>query len=161
MVSRAESVIAALRERRLTLATAESLTGGLVCAALTDIPGASAVICGGVVSYATEIKVTVLGVDRALTEQMGAVDPEVARQMAIGAARVLSADIGLSCTGVAGPDPQDGHDPGLVYVAICDPTGEVEVVELHLTGSRDEIRLATVEAALELVLAHLRSWPIP
>jgi len=161
MAEGAALVIAALRERGLTLATAESLTGGLICGALTDIPGASAVIRGGVVSYATPVKVQVLGVDQLLVDQHGAVDPEVARQMASGVARALSADIGLSCTGVAGPDPQDGHDPGLVYVAIWLSSGEDEVVELHLTGSRAHIRSATVEAAMDLALAHLRSWPIP
>jgi len=153
----AASVIGALRERGLSLATAESLTGGLMCAELTAVPGASTVIRGGVVSYATQVKVQVLGVDQLLVDQHGAVDPEVARQMALGAATALSADIGLSCTGVAGPDPQDGHGPGLVYVAIWLSSGEGEVIELHLTGSREHIRSATVEAALDLVLAHLGS----
>ena len=101
------------------MATAESLTGGLVCAALTDVPGASAVVRGAVVAYATELKAQVLGVDPDLLATGGAVQAEVARQMATGVCRVLGADVGVATTGVAGPDPQDGHPVGTVFVAVA------------------------------------------
>src|SRR6476646_10184208 len=117
--SAAESLIAVLGRRGLTVASAESLTGGLVCAALTDVPGASAVVRGSVVAYATELKAQVLGVDPELLASGGAVQAEVARQMATGVCRVLGADIGVATTGVAGPDPQDGHPVGTVFVAVA------------------------------------------
>ena len=147
----AESVVAALRAAHLTVATAESLTGGLVAAALTDVPGSSAVVRGGVVAYATDIKESVLGVSAELTGRRGAVDPDVALQMAEGVRRLLGSDIGVSCTGVAGPDAQDGHAPGLVYIAIA-RAGVPVVEELQLGGGRIEVREGTVRRALELLL---------
>jgi nicotinamide-nucleotide amidase len=132
-----------------TVATAESLTGGLVCAALTDVPGASAVVRGSVVAYATELKAQVLGVDPDLLAAGGAVQAEVARQMATGVCRVLGADVGVATTGVAGPEPQDGHPVGTVFVAVA-AAGQVSARELVLAGDRAGIRALTVEAALHL-----------
>jgi nicotinamide-nucleotide amidase len=155
----ATALIRALTERRLTIATAESLTGGLLSAALVDVPGASLVFNGGIVAYATPLKATLLGVDADLLAARGAVDPEVARQMADGVRRALAvagrpADIGVATTGVAGPDGQDGKPPGTAFVAVA--MGEVvEVVPLALSGARDEVRAATVRAALHAVIARL------
>ncbi|NNM44423.1 CinA family protein [Knoellia koreensis] len=150
----AEGVIAALVERGLTVATAESLTGGLVCAALTDVPGASAVVRGSVVAYATELKASVLEVDRELLARGGAVQEDVARQMAVGVCRVLGSAVGVATTGVAGPDPQDGQPVGTVFVAAA-LEDDVVVRRLALAGDREAIRLQTVTEALACVTALL------
>ena len=150
MTTTPSQVVAALVGAGRTVATAESLTGGLVCAALTDVPGASAVVRGAVVAYATELKAQVLGVDPDLLATGGAVQAEVARQMATGVCRVLGAQVGVATTGVAGPDPQDGHPVGTVFVAVA-AEGRVRVRELWLAGDRATIRAGTVEAALDLV----------
>ena len=105
----AADVLAALGQAGLSLAVAESLTGGLLAATLVDVPGASAVFRGGVIAYATDVKATLLGVDPALLAERGPVDPQVAAQMATGVRVRLGADVGVSTTGVAGPDPQDGQ----------------------------------------------------
>jgi nicotinamide-nucleotide amidase len=148
-------VLAALVSRGWTIGTAESLTAGLVVATLVDVPGASASVRGGIAAYATDVKATVLGVDRSLLERVGAVDEEVAREMARGARRVLEVDVAVATTGVAGPDPQDGQPVGTVYIAIA--TREREVVErLALNGTRRDIRVATVAAALRLCANALR-----
>ena len=148
----AARVVDVLRAAGLTVGTAESLTGGLVCAALTDVPGASTVVRGAVVAYATELKADVLGVDAGLLARGGAVQPQVAAQLAVGARRVLGADVGVGTTGVAGPDPQDGVPVGTVFVA-CATSDDVVVRELSLGGSRDRVRAATVAVCLELVLS--------
>jgi nicotinamide-nucleotide amidase len=139
-----------LESRSATLAVAESLTGGLVAAWLTGVPGASRTFRGSVTAYATELKREVLGVDAALLAERGAVDPDVALAMAEGVRRVLGADWGLSTTGVAGPDPQDGNPVGTVYVAVAFPGG-TKVLGLRLDGDRAAIRTATVEAVLNLL----------
>ncbi len=138
-----------IRSRR-TVAVAESLTGGLVMAALTSVPGASAVIRGGVVAYATQVKHEVLGVDGDLLDRVGAVDGEVAMQMADGARETIGADFGVATTGVAGPDGQDGKAPGVVFVAVTTPFGRWHR-ELLLDGDRDAIRTRSSIAALELL----------
>jgi nicotinamide-nucleotide amidase len=143
-------VVAALVAAGRTVSTAESLTGGLVCATLTDVPGASAVVRGAVVAYATELKARVLGVDPQLLAAGGAVQAEVARQMATGVCRVLGSDVGIATTGVAGPEPQDGRPVGTVFVAVA-AGGQVVVRELTLAGDRATIRASTVDAALDLV----------
>jgi nicotinamide-nucleotide amidase len=153
-VSGAE-VVHLLTERGLTIAVAESLTGGLLVSELIRTPGASAVVVGGVVAYSTALKHSVLGVDAALLASNGAVDPEVARQMASGVRAVLAvdgrpADIGVATTGVAGPDPQDGKPVGTVFLGIAFGD-EVRSVELGLSGSRDEVRAAVVVEALALI----------
>jgi nicotinamide-nucleotide amidase len=155
----AAALIRILTERSLTIATAESLTGGLLAAALVDVPGASLVFNGGIVAYATPLKATLLGVDGDLLAERGAVDPEVARQMSDRVRRALAvagrpADIGVATTGVAGPDVQDGKPPGTVFVAVA--MGDVvDVAPLTLSGTRAEIRAATVRAALDAVKARL------
>ena len=149
-VAAAVDAVAALRAAGLSVATAESLTGGLVCAALVDVPGASAVVRGAVVAYATELKASVLGVDAALLARTGPVDAEVARQMARGVRERLGADVGLATTGVAGPGPADGHEAGTVYVAVAAdalPRGAT-ARRLTLPGERAAVRRGAVEAVL-------------
>ncbi len=152
----AGAVIREATARGVTLATAESLTGGLVAAALTGVPGASVVFRGGVVSYASAVKAEVLGVSARLLAERGAVDPDVASAMAAGVARLVGADLAVATTGVAGPDPADGKPVGRVYVAVSDPP---QVRRLDLVGDRASIRAASVEAALDLVLAALVTRP--
>ena len=142
-------VVARLTELGQSVACAESLTGGLVTARLVDTPGASVVVRGGVVTYATDLKGTVLGVDAQLLATRGAVDGDVASQMAIGVRRVLGADWGLATTGVAGPDPQDGMPVGTAFVAVAGPDG-VRVERHRLQGDRATIRAAAVDAVLDL-----------
>ena len=146
------AVVGALIERGLTIAVAESLTGGMLVSELIATPGASAAILGGVVAYDTRLKHTVLGVDADLLATAGAVDARVAEQMADRVRTVLAvggrpADVGISTTGVAGPDLQDGKSVGTVFVGIA-IGAEVSSIELSLTGSRAAIRSATVAEAL-------------
>jgi nicotinamide-nucleotide amidase len=149
-VSVAAGVLGLLEARGETLAAAESLTGGLVAAELTSVPGASRTFRGSVTAYATELKRDVLGVDGALLAERGAVDADVARGMAEGVRRVLRADWGLATTGVAGPDPQDGQPVGTVYVAVAGPAGSW-CEKLQLNGDRAAIRTTTVKAVLTLL----------
>ncbi|MBR7834779.1 CinA family protein [Actinospica durhamensis] len=147
------------RRARLTVAVAESLTGGRVAAALTAVPGASAVLRGSVTAYATDLKASVLGVDAALLGRVGAVDGEVARQMAVGVRRVCGADVGVATTGVAGPDEQDGRPVGTVYIAVVGPDlDHALVVPARLEGDRAEIQAAATRLALANAVAHLTSW---
>ena len=146
----ADAVVKRLRELDLSIGTAESLTGGLVCAALTSVPGASTVVRGGVVAYASEVKADVLGVDPDLLAREGAVCEPVAAQLADGIRRVLGCAVGVSTTGVAGPDPADGQPVGTVFVGASGPWG-ILVEELTLTGDRDQIRSASVLAVLTLL----------
>jgi len=155
----AARLLAGLAEQGRTLAVAESLTGGALCAALVAVPGASRVLRGGVVAYATELKHTLLRVDADLLSRHGAVHPDVAREMALGARAVLGADVALATTGVAGPDPADGQPVGTVYVAAAG-AGGAQVRELALAGSRDEIRAASVAQVLTLAVALVRQGQV-
>jgi len=143
-------LLARLAERGSTVAVAESLTGGLVTATLTEVPGSSAVVRGGVVAYATAVKADVLGVGRQLLAQVGPVSPDVAAEMASKVRDLLGATYGLATTGVAGPDPQDDHPVGEVHVAVAGPSG-THVRSLAMTGTRAQVRLATVDVVLELL----------
>ena len=146
-----EAVLALLKEKGLTLGSAESCTGGLIAKRMTDLPGSSAVFRGGVVSYATEVKHTVLGVPEELLEQYGAVSEPVARAMAEGAQRVLGCDLAVSTTGVAGPDSDERGNPvGLVYVALATPEG-THVRELHAGTGRERVRTTAAHNAFDLV----------
>jgi nicotinamide-nucleotide amidase len=138
------------------VAVAESLTGGLLTAALTGPAGASAAVRGGLVVYATELKAQLAGVPAPLLDAHGPVSPDVAAALAAGARDRLAATYGLSTTGVAGPDPQGGVPVGTVFVGVAGPGGG-EVRRLALTGDRGAIRAATVRAALDLLLATLRA----
>ncbi|MFC1442037.1 CinA family protein [Streptacidiphilus sp. N1-10] len=152
----AEEVLAALVAAGATVAVAESLTGGLLAAELVAVPGASRAFRGSVTAYATELKGSVLGVDPDLLAAKGAVDPTVAVQMAEGVRRLMAADYGVATTGVAGPDPQDGHPVGTVHLAVAGPGG-VFGSSLVLSQGRVTIRRRTVEAALGLLGEALRS----
>lgn len=143
-----------LRERGATVGTAESLTGGRLAALLTAVPGASATYVGGVVSYATELKVSLLGVPPALVAEHGVVSAECARAMAAGARRVLGATYALSTTGVAGPDRQEGHPAGTVFVGVAGPDAS-EAISLTLEGHREAIQEDTCRQAVAILLAIL------
>jgi nicotinamide-nucleotide amidase len=151
----ATEVIRLLTLAGRTVATAESLTGGLVAAALTDVPGSSAAFRGGVVSYATELKAQLLGVDQELLSDYGPVYAPVAVAMADGVRTRLGATVGIATTGVAGPGPADGHPAGTVHIAVS-LSGDTVVRTMGLTGNRDEIRRLTVERVLGLLLGRLR-----
>ena len=150
-------VLDGMKDRGLTLGAAESCTGGLIAKRLTDLPGASSVFRGGVVSYANEVKRQVLGVPQALLEEQGAVCADVARAMAQGARRTLGCDVAVSTTGVAGPDSDDRGNPvGLVYVALAAPDG-CWVRRLQLGGARerrDRVRTLAANHGFDMI----RRW---
>jgi nicotinamide-nucleotide amidase len=143
----AARVHALLQERVETVATAESLTGGRLAAALTTTPGASRSYAGGVVAYATSVKESVLGVSAALLAEHGVISAECALAMARGAAAVIGATWGVGTTGVAGPDRQEGYPPGTVHVGVVGP-GVATSLALELTGSRAVIQDRTCAEAL-------------
>ena len=151
----AEEVIARLKAQELTLATAESCTGGLIGTLLTDVPGASAVYKGGVISYVNEIKHRLLGVEQETLDVCTAVSRETAHEMARGARERCGADCGVAVTGLAGPDGDGtGRPIGLVYIDI-DAAGFSFCRELHLTGGRAAIRAQAAGAVLDLILEFL------
>ncbi|NEA49903.1 CinA family protein [Streptomyces sp. SID10815] len=162
MSSPAAEVVRLLTVRGETVAVAESLTGGLVAAEITSVPGASQVFRGSVTAYATELKHRLLGVDATLLAQRGAVDAQVAAQMAAGVRTTLGADWGIATTGVAGPDPQDGQPVGTVFVAVTGPpqagsdaSRDGKTAALRLNGGRTEIRMESVRSVLALLLERI------
>lgn len=179
--STAQKLIEALRAQNQTIAFCESLTAGLAAATVAAVPGASDVLRGGLITYATDTKVALAGVDRDVLERDGVISPAVAREMARGCRAALKSDWAVGLTGVAGPDPQDGHLPGEVWVGIAGPrwvasspatdlvpwaggrftlvSGYSEPVRV-LAGNRNEIRAAAVEAALQGALTAVTggSW---
>lgn len=149
-------LIELLASHEWSIATAESLTGGMVCSALCDVPGASAVVKGGVVAYSNEIKRSVLDVSRSRLNEFGAVDPVVCENMAQGVIDLMGVDVAIATTGVAGPDGEDGHPVGEVHIGVMTPLGFVHR-ELHLEGQRNQIRQLTTHAALELAYTFIVS----
>ena len=149
-----------LRAAGNTIATAESLTGGRLAVALTDMPGASETYLGGVVAYATELKASVLDVDERILEEHGVVSPECAKAMASGVRALTGATFGLATTGVAGPTEQEGKPPGTVFVGIAAP-GILEAVALELSGDRHQIQDRTCREAFEALEAILRREETP
>jgi nicotinamide-nucleotide amidase len=147
---RVAALVRGLAGRGETVAAAESLTAGLLLAALTEVPGSSAVVRGGFVVYGTDLKATLAGVPAALLAERGPVDPDVAEALAEGARSRCGASIGVGLTGVAGPGPQDGVAAGTVYVALASPRGR-QVSLLRATGTRAEVRAAAVEMAVGLL----------
>ena len=147
-------VVARLLAAGQTVAVAESLTAGLVGAALTEVAGSSAVFRGGVQVYATDLKTTLAGVDEAVIATHGAVSPETARALAEGVRERLGATYGLGLTGVAGPDEQEGNPPGTVHVAVAGPDGTA-VRSVRLPGDRARVRLLAVTAGLDLLRRQL------
>ena len=151
----AQAVRLALETGR-TVGTAESLTAGMVSAVLADTPGASGMLQGGVVAYQNSVKETVLNVPGDLLARAGSVDGDVARGMAEGARTVLGADVGLSTTGVAGPDGHDGKPVGTVYIGVATAAAST-AFEYAFDGNRAEIRGLACGAALERLLEALSS----
>jgi nicotinamide-nucleotide amidase len=147
-------IVSVLTRRGQTVAVAESLTGGLLAAALVEVPGASVVFRGGIVAYATDLKASLLGVPTSLLERYGAVHPEVAAAMAGGVRRRLDATFGLATTGVAGPDPADGQPVGTVFIAASGELGETPQ-GLRLDGDRARIRHRTVVMSLKQLACML------
>lgn len=147
----AERLVAALVQRGETVATVESLTGGLVAGAITDVAGCSAVFRGGLVTYATDLKNSLARVPVAVTDG-GVVTEATAFGMADGARAVCGADWALATTGVAGPGPQDGIAAGTVWVAVVGPAGQRRSRLLHGDGDRDAVRATSVSAVLALAL---------
>jgi PncC family amidohydrolase len=148
--------VESLLRHEATLATAESLTGGRLAVLMTEIPGSSNVYRGGVVAYATELKVEVLGVEESVVERYGVVSAECAVAMALGVRRLTGATYGVSTTGVAGPEQQEGKPVGSVFIAVAGPDGSEAVLALELNGDRAAIQDRTCEEALHAVLGNLR-----
>ena len=141
-----------LKDKKLKLCFAESLTGGMISSGIVDVPGASEAFNGAVVSYVNDVKVNVLGVDPSVIAEQTEVSSECAEQMAYGAANLLSADIAVSVTGIAGPGgDMPGKPVGTVFMGIW-YKGEVSSYRLDLTGDRDAIRRQTAEAAYRKII---------
>jgi nicotinamide-nucleotide amidase len=150
----ASSLIKKLQENNLTIAVAESLTGGLVAASLTEIPGASKVFKGSITAYVDEIKQNVLEVNEETILKFTSISEQVALEMAINVRTIMKSDIGISTTGVAGPEKSAGFAPGLVFVAIS--IGDHNMCQkLEITGDRSKIRNQTVQEILQLTLSRL------
>ena len=146
----APEVIEALRSRGMTLATCESITAGLICGALTEVPGSSHVVRGGLITYATDMKTTLAGVDPGLIEKEGVVSAGVARAMAQGAREVCDADWGIGVSGVAGPGSSGGVPAGTAWLGVVGPRSEA-VILLEESGSRAEVRRLVVGRAIDLI----------
>ena len=149
-----EEVVAALQAAGLTVAVAESLTGGLLCGDLTAVSGASSVVRGGIVAYSTQSKHDVLGVSSATLESYGAVSEQTACEMAVAVQRMFGSRVGIATTGVAGPDRQEEKDVGTVFLGIAVDDQSL-AMRLECGGTREQIRAQTVSRALAL-LAHLQ-----
>lgn len=160
-MSTAAQLIALLRERGLTIGVAESLTGGAVASALVSVPGASETLLGGIVAYATPVKHSLLGVNRKLLAEHGAVHPDVAAQMAQGVRLAVAvdarpADVGIATTGIAGPDAADGQPVGTVFIAVAVGDG-IRTLGFAFGGDRAAIRAQATEAALTATLEALQA----
>jgi PncC family amidohydrolase len=146
----AHDLVRKLIESGRTFSTAESLTGGLISAAITSVPGSSEIFYGGIVAYSVAVKVNLLGVSQDDISH-GVVSEQVAGAMARGAMKASGSDLAVSCTGVAGPGPQDGIAPGTVWVA-CASNSQLNTQFLQLTGDREQVRTQTLAASLALAL---------
>jgi PncC family amidohydrolase len=156
LVDLARRIQAACLERGLTVATAESCTGGLVAHLLTEVPGASGYLRGGIVAYANDVKESLLGVQGDVLEAHGAVSAQVALGMAEGARTRLGAHVGVGVTGVAGPDGGTDQKPvGLVYVAVAGGGRDAVVQRFHWTGDREANKVTSAEAALQMLLEQV------
>ena len=152
LIEKAERLIALAKDKKLTLGTAESCTGGLIGAMLTSVSGASAVFFGGIISYDNSVKEAVLGVKKETLLTVGAVSHDTAVQMAEGARRVLDTDLAVSVTGIAGPTGGTPTKPvGTVFIAVARRDGKTLCTENHFLGDRDAVRTQTVEKAITLL----------
>ncbi|MGJ3509496.1 CinA family protein [Enemella sp. A6] len=154
-MNRAAELVIRLMAVGQTVATCESLTGGLIGAELTSIPGASRVYRGGLITYATELKHTLAGVESSVLRSEGPVAETTAQQMALGARQRCQAHWGIGVTGVAGPDLQGGQPAGTVWVGIAGPGDVVRAELFDFAGDRNRIREQTVSAAINALLARL------
>ncbi|AQA05870.1 competence protein [Mycobacterium sp. MS1601] len=150
----AHALVAGLTARGQTLATCESLTAGLLAGTLAGVPGASAVLLGGLITYTEATKIALAGVDPLVLATVGPVAAETAREMATGARQRCATTWGLGLTGVAGPEPHGGHAVGTVFLGLAGPDG-CDAEELHLAGGRWEIRQASVHRAIVALLARI------
>lgn len=161
----AQRIIDVARAHDWTVGVAESLTGGMVAAALVSVPGASDVMRGGVVAYAPDLKCSLLKFPPGVLQQHGTVSRQCAEAMSRGAREVLGATFALSTTGVAGPEPSEGHPPGTVHLAVSARVAGREEVTTHQTlnghGSRRTIRSQASRAGLSLLLATLEAHAPP
>lgn len=146
-----KNIVEVLTEKKLTITTAESCTGGLIAASIVNIPGASAVFKEGYITYSNQSKMKLLDVKQETLEKYYAVSKETAFEMACGGAKNAGADVCVAVTGVAGPDMEDGKPVGLVYISCC-YNGRVEVRECNFKGDRTRIRMQAANAALDLVM---------
>lgn len=154
----AEKTLAAARQKKWRIVTAESCTGGLIAAALTEVPGSSDVFDRGFMTYSYESKMDILGVDDATLKEFGAVSEETAVEMADGALDAAPAEIAVAVTGIAGPGgATPGKPVGLVYIGIATREGEMHVTKNNFSGDRAEVRMATVQKALELLLQEMNA----
>jgi nicotinamide-nucleotide amidase len=149
-------LVSELAQAGQTVATAESLTAGLLAGAIAGVPGASDVLRGGVIVYATDLKHSIGGVDADVLAAQGPVAAATAEQLAVGAKTTCGADWGVGLTGVAGPDTQDGRAVGTVFLGIAGPDG-VEAIQLALAGDRWQIRLGAVESAVSELVHRVRA----
>ena len=155
MLPIAQEAIALLKEAGLTVGTCESLTGGMICSTLVDVSGASSVVRGGFITYQTDTKTLLAGVDAALIESRGVVSAEVAAAMAEGSRQRLGVDIAVSATGMASPGEVGDPPAGTVFVGVSSAKG-TRVLPLKLSGSRAEVRQQTVEAAIRAIIAEAK-----
>lgn len=156
LIHQAEMLLVSLRGRNLRLATAESCTGGLLSALITEIPGSSDVFTHGYVTYANEAKVAMIGVKESLIRKLGAVSEDVAVAMAEGAMKTAGASIAIGITGIAGPGGATAGKPvGLVHVACARKGLRTLHQEHHFSGDRAQVRLCAVQAALEMIQRQL------
>lgn len=150
--SLAKQTVSVCTEKNITFGTAESCTGGLISAFVTDVAGASAVFFGGIVSYDNSIKEKLLGVRAQTLAEKGAVSPETALEMSSGARRALDVDIAVAVTGIAGPGGATDQKPvGLVYISVASKKG-THVTKNNFSGDRESVRLQTVQKALSLLI---------
>ena len=145
-----------LKEKNMTIASAESLTGGLLASSLVDIPGASKCFKEGFVTYCDEAKIRTLGVSKDTIRKYGAISAQTAREMASGAAMNSGCDIAVSTTGNAGPDCDEGKEAGLVYIGIYS-NGRARAFEFHFKGGRDSVRKQTAETAASLLMSNIKA----
>lgn len=157
LFQQAQILLTLCLESNLTIATAESCTGGMICGALTSLPGSSAVVECGFVTYSNKSKIQMLGVPSVLIDKFGSVSSEVCRFMAEGAVANSRADIGVSCTGIAGPGGGTESKPvGLVYIAFARKNSQTKVSQNFFYGARSSIRDETVNASIDFVISNIQ-----
>ncbi|MDY0405814.1 competence/damage-inducible protein A [Virgibacillus sp. 179-BFC.A HS] len=156
-ISLEEKVVSTLKEKKWRIASAESLTGGMFAETITSVAGSSAAFRGSVVSYDPIVKREILHVSEKTIKQFGTVSKSCASEMAANAAKLLQADIGISFTGVAGPDSLEGNPVGTVFIGLANSKGIIKVEECHFAGSRQDVRNKSVKKGLEILMKYLNA----